>query len=289
MKNFSDYIEQLLIRHDYVIVPGFGGFVLQQQPAYIHNGTILPPIQTIGFNPLLQHGDGLLAMEIVREERITYRSALAYIEKQIEYLQANLRVSDKLAFGKLGTMQMSFNGHLSFKPTANPDFLPANFGLSKVVIPDMGHDEEKKIRISIPSKRLYRYAAVAALVIGLLFVSPHKTNVGQIDYADLLQAPRTLFYDSVQEINDVTIVEELVVTPQNFHVIVAATTHLMAAETFCNQLKIEHFEHAHVLSPSRNYHIAIQSFTDEQEAIDYMKHLRRTDNRFEDAWVLFVP
>jgi len=130
---------------------------------------------------------------------------------------------------------------------------------------------------------------VAALVIGLLFVSPPKTNVGQIDYADLLQAPRALFYDNVQEINDDTITEELVVVPQNFHVIVAATTHLMAAEAFCSRLQEEQFEHAHIISPTRYFHIAIQSFTDEQEAIDYMKQLRRTDNRFEDAWVLFVP
>ena len=289
VKKFSDYIEQLLVRHDYVIVPGFGGFVLQHQPATIHNGVIRPPMQTVGFNPLLQYSDGLLAMEVSHNEKITYRSALEYIEKQAAYLYANLKVSGTLVFGNLGTMQLTAEGCITFTPSIKTDFLPANFGLSEVRVQHFAVKEEKEIRISLPRKRTYRYAAIAALLIGLLFISPYKTDTRQIDYADLFQTSHTLLYDRVHEANAISVVVNDSAIVKNFHVIVATTTNQTSAEVFCNQLKIEQSEDAHVLSPARNFHIAIQSFADEQDAIDYMHFLRDADNRFKDAWILFLP
>ncbi|MBO5704071.1 MAG: SPOR domain-containing protein, partial [Bacteroidaceae bacterium] len=46
------HIESLLLKHDCVIVPDFGGFVTQQVAArYVEDeGLFLPPYRSVGFN-----------------------------------------------------------------------------------------------------------------------------------------------------------------------------------------------------------------------------------------------
>ena len=57
------HIESLLLKHDCVIVPDFGGFVTQQVSArYVEDeGLFLPPYRSVGFNGCLKLNDGLLA------------------------------------------------------------------------------------------------------------------------------------------------------------------------------------------------------------------------------------
>ena len=289
MKRFSDYIELLLIKHDYVIVPNFGGFILQNQSASICDSVIKAPKQVVGFNPLLQHNDGLLAMEISKNEGITYRSAQEYIEKHVDFLRAKLKISDVLQFGSLGTLKLTESGYLSFKPNLNIDFLPANFGFSDINLQEYKATTAKVSKeIRIPSKNQFQYyAAVIALFIGLFLFTPYTPKIQQVDYAQLLQMPRDFLFDSIDQ-EEVIAEEELPKTEKlDFHVVVAGTTNLMAAEAFCNQLRTEQFAQAHIINPVKNYHVVIHSFPNEQDAIEYMKQLRQSDNRFEDAWVLY--
>ena len=44
MERIARHIETLIRRHDYVIVPDFGGFVIQNQHAVIHAESIEPPL-----------------------------------------------------------------------------------------------------------------------------------------------------------------------------------------------------------------------------------------------------
>lgn len=71
-----------------------------------------------------------------------------------------------------------------------------------------------------------------------------------------------------------------------YHVVVASLPTRQSAENYCQTLKSENFECAHVLSPIKSYRVSIQSFVDRDEAIRYMENLRKSDSRFETAWVL---
>lgn len=73
MAKINQHIEKLLAYHDYVVVPGLGGFVVQHQSAKITAGHISAPTATVGFNSLMQHADGLLAIEVARAELPTGR------------------------------------------------------------------------------------------------------------------------------------------------------------------------------------------------------------------------
>ena len=85
MENLSQHIEKLLAQHDYVVVPELGGFVVQKQSAEILEDKILAPCATIGFNPLMLHGDGLLAIEISRSRKLSYRQAMEFVQKEVRY------------------------------------------------------------------------------------------------------------------------------------------------------------------------------------------------------------
>ena len=96
MENLNQYLEKLIARHDYVVVPGLGGFVVQFQSAEIHNNVIFPPCAVISFNPLMQHNDGLLAIEISRTEQISYRIAVELVNKLTLDIKSKLAAKDSV-------------------------------------------------------------------------------------------------------------------------------------------------------------------------------------------------
>ena len=57
-----EHIITLLKKHDYVIVPGLGGFITHHEPARRNMGsnTISPPSKKLAFNRSLKENDGLL-------------------------------------------------------------------------------------------------------------------------------------------------------------------------------------------------------------------------------------
>ena len=77
MLRIVTHIERLLLVHDCVIVPKFGGFVLQAVPAVQHmeEHTFRPLRKEIGFNMTLQHNDGLLPESYMQMYAVSYRQA----------------------------------------------------------------------------------------------------------------------------------------------------------------------------------------------------------------------
>ena len=297
MENLSRHIEKLLARHDYVVVPDFGGFVVQQQSAAILSDKITAPRATIGFNPLMLHGDGLLAIEISRTEQISYRQAMELLQNEVEKLKLNLKSNVSIQIGSIGMIQMDDFGNIIFLPAEKVDFLPQNLGLSAIYISEkkqIGIEKRREITILLPSRRIYKYVAAILLVLGLFFVSERVSDVRQPNYASFIPvfSEKTKINSTPEQSNLQKNADEptaKVTTSEiskNYHVIVASLPTKKSAETFCNKLIESDFKEAHVLEPIRTYRIAIQSFSDKNEAIQFMENLRKSDEKFETAWVL---
>jgi nucleoid DNA-binding protein len=293
VEKFCQHIEKLLAQHDYVVVPNLGGFVVQVQSAKILSDYIVPPLSTIGFNPLMHHADGLLAIEIARSEKISYRMAMEYIENQIENLKIKIQHKGEIQFGDLGTFYQDNSKNLLFSPAVNVEFLPQNFELTNLYISQKDkqlHSEKPKITITLPSTRIFKYASVAMLAVGLFCISPTINDMRKPDNADILTSA---FYNSTQKTvpsntvvtTDIIKKEAIQQDENNFHVIVASLQSQSIADKFCKELATTDFPTAHVLHPARTYRVAIQSFSDRDNAIQYMVNLRKTDKRFETAWV----
>ena len=300
MAKINQHIEKLLAYHDYVVVPGLGGFVVQHQSAKITAGHISAPTTTVGFNSLMQHADGLLAIEVARAERITYRKAVEIIESEVKEFKNQLLKSTPHQLGNLGFFSLNENGSLHFVPCTKVDFLPLNIGLNELFVSELerkAEKEAKKISFVLPTAKTFRYAAAAVLLTAMLMISPQMNDVRRAETADLLSL-------SVLKPTVKTVVNDtLVLCPERsetmlsdgsvqnndsnlFHVVVASLPTQLSAEKLCESLKKEKFECAHVLKPVKSYRVSIRSFAEKAEAIAFMENLRASDERFKTAWVL---
>ena len=293
MEKFCQHIEKLLAQHDYVVVPGLGGFVVQMQSAVFLPDHIIPPLATIGFNPLMHHADGLLAIEIARTDRISYRLAMEYIDRQVDSLKAGIESSGSIRFGNLGAFYMNGPGNLLFSPEAKVGFLPQNFELTNLYISQKDKHitgSTPKITISLPSTRIFRYASAAMLVVGLFCISPRMNDMRKADSAGIATS---IFHNSPLKTmaafpvpkEKSTVIDTVRRDSDNYHVIVASLNNQTTADDFCKELASGDFKTAHVLLPAKTYRVAIQSFSDRNKAIQFMENLRKTDNRFKTAWV----
>ena len=295
VENLINHIVKLLKLHEYVVVPGLGGFVTQPQSAALLPDRISPPRFTIGFNPLMQHGDGMLAIEVARELNISYREANKYIATEVAEIISHLNNYIPVKLPEIGELNKSLSGEILFTPKASIGILPCNFGLNDIRISEINTKNQtnrKTLNIPLPSTQFYRYMAAAILFFGLMFISPNVTNIGQADTANLsslsfinspiISAPELSNNDTIKNDSSTTI------NPKDYHIkyhiIVASWKSKKMAEKFCSELAAD-FNTAHVISPANAHYVAIQSFANRDTAIQQMEKLRMTDSRFETAWV----
>jgi len=288
------HIEKLLAKHDYVVVPNLGGFIVQSKSAVLLTNSIIPPLHSIGFNPLMIHSDGLLALEIARTESVSYRAAMELLDAEVSKIKAQLQNSGNFSVGELGILALSKEGSILFTPIYKADFLPANFGLYDITVSkreSIQGNHRTELTFKLPSIRMYKYAAAAMVIFGLLFFAPELNDTHQIQTSDLSSILHSNTSKSVvnnyisassENLNadSITIGE-----PANYHVIVSSLPSLASAERYCNELKTNKFTEAHVLSSEKTFRIAIQSFHDLDTAILHMEQLRLSDTQFETAWV----
>jgi nucleoid DNA-binding protein len=314
VEKFYQHIEKLLSQHDYVVVPNLGGFIVQMQSAKILSDRITPPHATIGFNALMNNSDGLLAIEVSRTEQISYRQAVEYIDSKIEFINTQLNTNGSIVIGDLGILHKNASGSLTFNPIYKSNFLPQNIGLSDLYVAHREahtRKENRKVIIHIPSNGMLKYAVAAIIVLGLFIVSPHVSDVRQTDYASLASLPCVNSFENtnnqslekkVVEVEKVEIKKnDTIKSPKassqqteiennqnitnNYSVIVASLPSSASAQRFCDDLIKDKFTEARVLSHSKIYRVAIQSFPNIKKANEYMQHLRKSDSRFESAWV----
>lgn len=125
------HIEQLLMVQDCIIVPGFGGFVLQSVPASYAPGENLfsPMRKEIVFNRTLQHNDGLLTESYRQRYQVDYPVAQAMLEEDVHALQAQLAEERQLSLGAVGTIALGPEGQMVFEPGRVHTFSLDSYGL----------------------------------------------------------------------------------------------------------------------------------------------------------------
>lgn len=126
------HIEQLLLMHDCIIIPGFGGFVLQSIPAtYVPGEHLFSPLRKeIVFNRTLQHNDGLLTESYRQQYQADYPTAQTMVEDDVQAMQTLLAEEKQLSLGALGTITLGEEGQFVFQPGAVHTFSLDSYGLS---------------------------------------------------------------------------------------------------------------------------------------------------------------
>lgn len=181
MVEITQHIEQLLLHHDCVILPGFGGFVAQECSAtYVEEEDIfLPPYRSVTFNPRLTMNDGLLVNELSSSKKIDYSEALEIIESDIETIRRIIVSEGKFTFHGIGVLRESENQYYDFTPLPCGICSPDLYGLDSIYIPTLNKQEISRTKIantdvdtvtlSIPMNFI-RCAAVAAVAAVFYFI-----------------------------------------------------------------------------------------------------------------------
>lgn len=165
--------------HDYIVLPGFGGFVLRHRPAHFGAGgnALFPPSKTVTFNAQLKQNDGIMASWLCEHTGCIPAQATAHLNDFSGYCHGVLSGHRRLTLPGIGFFYLDFEDNLCFDPQSDQNFLAASFGLqplqltgTKQVPTRKTVFEDRKITTTVSrrktgSERLRRAALPAALFL----------------------------------------------------------------------------------------------------------------------------
>lgn len=134
MQEINKIIFRLLINNECVILPGFGGFICQNEKAKINlkKGDISPPSKKIGFNPKLTDNDGLLVSAISKKQKLSYHEAQDVIKIFVEDLSRELNSGNRIEIESIGIFYLDRNKNISFEQDLFSNLLLSSYGLKNV-------------------------------------------------------------------------------------------------------------------------------------------------------------
>lgn len=127
-------ISDLLLRHNCVILPSFGGFVTRKTAATIDyvSGTMMPPRKSLLFNKQLVNNDGLLISQLAHHQNISYSEAEQIVLAQINVWNHDLALGNSIQIDKVGKLYFDQERNLCFEQDRFFNLLLDSYGLGKV-------------------------------------------------------------------------------------------------------------------------------------------------------------
>ncbi|MBO4613730.1 MAG: SPOR domain-containing protein [Bacteroidales bacterium] len=147
--NLYDAIYQLVCENDCVIIPGFGGFVMNRFPANVDfsKQEFYPPSRKVAFNENLSISDGLLVNYLSHAENISWAEADMAVKSFVDDLNRQLADGITVAFDGIGEFSRR-TGNLVFVSNAN-NLLDESFGLPTFNFPMLHSASKPRIESAI--------------------------------------------------------------------------------------------------------------------------------------------
>lgn len=184
--NFDKYIVELLHIHNYVIIPGFGGFIANYKASEINYSRqqIIPPSKEIIFNSNLKKDDGLLTNYIAQNFKISYQQVLSEINLLVQTINFDLNKGKTYTIEGLGLFYFDNSNNVVFEPDYITNFLTDSFGFPMLNLsvpknmPSLDNLEPTKMNQSNNNRKLYVRAAIISVPIILaLSLLPFKSKI----------------------------------------------------------------------------------------------------------------
>lgn len=281
----NQYIKELLILNDCVIIPEFGGFVANYKPATIENNRFSAPSKEIAFNNKLISNDGLLINFISEKERIDYFSAKQRLDSFVEETIFNLERNRNVYFEGVGYLHFDSRENLLFEPQIKQNILVESFGLQnfsyeklyqrQLQKPILKHTELlEPIPIIFQKRKLKRLVVALPLLMAMALI-PLKNNKEYLLKSDLgmwetlLQTTPSV---SVATPEAVTTAEYTANIPtaekktSQYYIIGGSFQSEENANKYMHQLKSQGFEGQNLGIFSGLHRIAIEGFSSMNEA-----------------------
>lgn len=102
----------------------------------------LPPLRTLGFNPMLTINDSLLVQSYVEAYDISYPEALSRIEEEVKALEREIRETGFYEINNIGVISLNEEGHYLFSPCEAGILTPQLYGLYSFSFPTRASKNE---------------------------------------------------------------------------------------------------------------------------------------------------
>jgi len=190
----NQYIKELLLLNDCVIIPEFGGFVANYKPASIENNQFFPPAKEIAFNNKLISNDGLLINYISDCEGINYFDAKQKLESFVEETQLNLERSRNVYFEGVGYLHFDSHENLQFEPQLKQNLLVESYGLQnfsyeklyqrQMPKPAFKVEYKEPVPVIFQKRKLQKLVVAVPLLIAMALI-PMKNNKEYLSKSDM--------------------------------------------------------------------------------------------------------
>ncbi|MDI1353347.1 MAG: SPOR domain-containing protein [bacterium] len=289
-------IKEQLFFNDYLVLPGFGGFVLRSASAHFSasGGGLIPPSKTVSFNSQLKQNDGVLAIWLQKKLNCSAEEALSHLKEFSEYCSSILGTKRRLSLDGIGFFYLDFENNICFEPQADSNFLSSSFGLAPVslfpiepllkepkrepvfidrtqVASDPKHEAIKR---RVPLRRIANYAFASFVIVSLLFLLVANSKIsGEMRSSLFVGRTTTAYvpndYPELQIASAVTGNKAYVVDANGIAVMALSATKglaVKAVETFSRSSEAS-------LSGVNSYHVVLGCFSKLQNAKRMLKKL----------------
>jgi len=318
MTEFYTFLEHLLYEHECVIIPNFGGFVVNAQGFSFNEkeGKIHPKKKFVAFNEKLKTDDRFLSTEWARKKSITQKEAAVEIANISKELKSLLVSQGVLTIGVIGSFTLIQENRISFSP--NPDFnadlavfglFPVGLGYTSVIkekkpeliaapiaedLPEITPEEIKPVQLS---RSIYVYAFIAFILggLGAFFLTAPPTNQSQSSLNPIKIEKKVIpvaavvvpLADTIKTLPAPVVVEkEKLVQADVIYLVAASFQSLTQAEKGLKELKSRGFEQAEIIlknEKTKFYRISLGS----ESSMDagYAKAAELKESKKIDIWV----
>jgi len=134
MVTVEGIIGDLLLQHNCVIVPAFGGFVAQRVGAQLDmsHGTMTPPRKAILFNRQLINNDGLLVSSYAQQNKVDYAAAQSAVSNAIALWENDLKQGQRISIDRVGFLYVDQERNLCFEQDRFYNLLLESYGLGPI-------------------------------------------------------------------------------------------------------------------------------------------------------------
>lgn len=180
MIDIAAHIGKLVREHELVIIPGLGGFLTNFHTSAIHalSNKITPPGRHIAFNTLLKDNDGLLAHDLAKTAKLSYKDSMALVEIFAEFCKKELQNGNNISFENLGILSLNNGGNIEFSPNLTVNYADEYFALPDIIATQIQRRKnyEPVIQIHPATKEKIKKQGpmirkIAAIAIPFIFLS----------------------------------------------------------------------------------------------------------------------
>ena len=300
VEKLSQHIEKLLLKHDCVIIPEFGGFIVNYESARFvpAKNLFVPASRKIGFNVHLTYNDGLLAQSFMQAEKCSYESAMKLIRQEVEEAKKMLKTNKQVKIGAIGSLSVNENNQLVFERNDDVALTPQYYGLKEIqYLP--------KTNIKTTTFPAFIWNVAAVVILFLLFLPVNILDNRQVEQASVISfrwneplvepivedeivkdIPIDSLFTENLDMEFTTESEVFFVEPKiSYHIIIASLPSERLAYQYLQEIKEYNFNNTTIVNAENRYRISVKDFIDKSEAEFYLNSFKTEYPSFASAWV----